>query len=175
MVCSGAFRGIAGHYDGGKRAGFGHALVWGVCANGVDAEVDTRLTWGDVWGECVGVRDATATIQAIRHDNMLTNAQERGQQLMSGLRHLQEEYPSIGDVRGVGLMIATEFTASNGQPDKNTAKAVVKACFDQGLMLLTCGTYDNIVRWIPPLVVSSAQVNDAVGVFAAALQQVSEQ
>ena len=91
---------------------------------------------------------------------------------MSGLRHLQEEYPTIGDVRGVGLMIATEFTDTKGQPDKNSAKAVVKACFDQGLMLLTCGTYDNIIRWIPPLVVSPGQVNDAVGVFAAALQQV---
>ncbi|MBP8003013.1 MAG: aminotransferase class III-fold pyridoxal phosphate-dependent enzyme [Chloroflexi bacterium] len=156
-------------------------LASGMPLSGVFAPMALMQKWtpgshgGTYGGNALACAAATATIQAIRHDNMLTNAQERGQQLMSGLRHLQEEYPSIGDVRGVGLMIATEFTASNGQPDKNTAKAVVKACFDQGLMLLTCGTYDNIVRWIPPLVVSSAQVNDAVGVFAAALQQVSEQ
>ena len=78
----------------------------------------------------------------------------------------------IHAITGASTMIATEFTASNGQPDKNTAKAVVKACFDQGLMLLTCGTYDNIVRWIPPLVVSQGQVNEAVGVFAAACKEV---
>ena len=153
-------------------------LASGLPLSGVFAPLSLMQKWtpgshgGTYGGNAVACAAATATIQAIRQDNMLTNAQERGQQLMSGLRHLQEEYSTIGDVRGVGLMIATEFTASNGQPDKNTAKAVVKACFDQGLMLLTCGTYDNIVRWIPPLVVSQGQVNEAVGVFAAACKEV---
>ena len=153
-------------------------LASGLPLSGVFAPLPLMQKWtpgshgGTYGGNAVACAAATATIQAIRQDNMLTNAQERGQQLMSGLRHLQEEYSTIGDVRGVGLMIATEFTAANGQPDKNTAKAVVKACFDQGLMLLTCGTYDNIVRWIPPLVVSPGQVNDAVGMFAAACKEV---
>jgi 4-aminobutyrate aminotransferase-like enzyme len=80
----------------------------------------------------------------------------------------QSEY-RIGDVRGVGLMIATEFTAPDGAPDGATAKAAVKAAQQNGLLLLTCGTYDNIVRWIPPLIVDEAQVAEAVQIFAAAL------
>jgi 4-aminobutyrate aminotransferase len=153
-------------------------LASGMPLSGVFAPMALMQKWtpgshgGTYGGNAVACAAAAATIQAIRQDNMLVNAQARGQQLMSGLRHLQEEYPAIGDVRGLGLMIATEFTTEDGQPDKNTAKAVVKACFDQELMLLTCGTYDNIIRWIPPLVVSQEQVSTAVGVFAAALKEV---
>lgn len=150
-------------------------LASGMPLSGVFAPLALMAKWtpgahgGTYGGNAVACAAAAATIQAIRQENMLTNAQARGQQLIAGLRHLQEEHPVIGDVRGLGLMIATEFTGSDGQPDKNRAKAVVKACFDQGVMLLTCGTYDNIIRWIPPLVVSQEQINEAVGVFAAAL------
>jgi len=73
--------------------------------------------------------------------------------LMAGLRKLQAEFRQIGDVRGLGLMVGVEFGAP-GAPDTATAKAVAKAAFDRGLMLLSCGTYDNVIRWIPPLVVS---------------------
>ncbi len=153
-------------------------LASGLPLSGVFAPLALMQKWtpgshgGTYGGNAVACAAAAATIQAIRQDNMLGNAQARGQQLMSGLRHLQEEYPVIGDVRGLGLMIGTEFTTPDGQPDKNSAKAVAKTCFDRNLMLLTCGTYDNIVRWIPPLVVSSEQINEAVGVFAAALKEV---
>ncbi|HRE25590.1 MAG TPA: aminotransferase class III-fold pyridoxal phosphate-dependent enzyme, partial [Anaerolineales bacterium] len=75
----------------------------------------------------------------------------------------------IGDVRGLGLMIATEFTTPDGQPWTDRAKAVTKAALAEGLMLLTCGSYDNIIRWIPPLVISEGQAKDALGMFARAL------
>ena len=51
-------------------------------------------------------------------------------------------------------------------------KAVVKAAFERGLMLLTCGTYDNVIRWIPPLVVTPEEIDEALHLFAAALDQV---
>jgi 4-aminobutyrate aminotransferase len=91
---------------------------------------------------------------------------------MTGLRHLQEEYPGIGDVRGVGLMIGTEFRTPDRKPDKATAKGLVHACQDRKLLLLTCGTYDNTIRWIPPLIVSEGQISDALGIFKDALQEV---
>jgi 4-aminobutyrate aminotransferase-like enzyme len=92
--------------------------------------------------------------------------------LTAGLRRLQHDFKSIGDVRGLGLMIGTEFS-KNGAPDTDTAKAVAKAAFAQNLMLLTCGTYDNVIRWIPPLVVNEAQIDEALKIFAAALDSVT--
>jgi 4-aminobutyrate aminotransferase-like enzyme len=68
-------------------------------------------------------------------------------------------------------MVATEFT-SEGQPATTTAKAVVKAAQAAGLLLLTCGTYDNVIRWIPPLVVSEPEVDEALQIFASALDRV---
>jgi 4-aminobutyrate aminotransferase len=59
----------------------------------------------------------------------------------------------------------------NGKPaEKALIKGVVHACEEAGLLLLTCGTYDNVIRWIPPLVVNEAQINEALGIFAEALK-----
>ncbi len=123
-------------------------------------------------GNAVAAAAAVATIQAMKEENMVGNAVARGTQLMTGLRHLQEEYPVIGDVRGMGLMIGTEFRTPDRKPDKPTTKAVAKACLDNKLMLLTCGPWDNVIRWIPPLIVSSQQIEDGLGVFASALKEV---
>lgn len=128
---------------------------------------------GTFGGNVIACAAAVATIRAIKEDKMLANAIARGDQLQSGLKNLQKEFTSIGDVRGLGLMIATEFT-KDGDPDTATTKAVVKAAFDRGLMLLTCGTYDNIIRWIPPLVVTEEQVAEALKIFAASLDTVTK-
>jgi 4-aminobutyrate aminotransferase-like enzyme len=90
---------------------------------------------------------------------------------VTGLRKLQEQYPVIGDVRGLGLMIGTEFSVNGKPADKALVKAIAHACEKGGLLLLTCGTYDNVVRWIPPLIVSESQINDALGIFAEALEE----
>ena len=112
-----------------------------------------------------------ATIQAMREEQLVENAARMGQVLMTGLRRLQEEYPEIGDVRGLGLMIATEFTTSGHEPWTERAKATAKAALSEGLLLLTCGSYDNTLRWIPPLVVTEAQVKEALGMFERALHK----
>ena len=78
----------------------------------------------------------------------------------------------IGEVRGLGLMAATEF-GRPGAPDEKAAKAAVQAAAEAGLLLLSCGTYNNVVRWIPPLVVSAAQVDEALGVFEGVLGRVA--
>ena len=115
---------------------------------------------------------AVATARVIKDEKLLENATHMGARLMDHLRAVQEEYPAIGDVRGLGLMIATEFTAGDGSPATTEAKAVAEACLERGLMLLTCGTWNNTVRWIPPLIVTSDQIDEAVEVFRAALAQV---
>jgi len=128
---------------------------------------------GTFGGNVVACAAAVATIRAMKEENMPENAAERGEQLMAGLRRLQVEFEGIGDVRGVGLMVAAEFSnAKRGEPDTDTAKAVVKAAFERNLMLLTCGTYDNVIRWIPPLIVTPEQIEEALAIFASALDAV---
>jgi 4-aminobutyrate aminotransferase len=70
-------------------------------------------------------------------------------------------------------MVGVEFTR-DGQPDAGMAKAVQAACFCRGLLLLTCGTYDNIIRWIPPLVVTSEQIQEGLRIFEEALGEAME-
>ena len=153
-------------------------LASGMPLSGVFSRMDLMKKWspgthgGTYGGNAVATAAAVATIQAIRDEDMLGNTRQRGIQLMTGLRHLQEEYPVIGDVRGVGLMVGSEFRTPERKPDKATAKSLVHACQDRKLLLLTCGTWDNTIRWIPPLIVNDQQINDALGIFKEALKEV---
>ena len=123
-------------------------------------------------GSAIASAAALATIQTIEEEKLVENAAKRGEQLRAGLSELQSNFPVIGDVRGLGLMVATEFS-KDGQPANNTAKAIQQACLARNLLLLTCGTYENIIRWIPPLIVTEEQIEDAVGIFAKALEEVT--
>lgn len=135
-------------------------------------KLDVGSIGGTYGGNAVACAAGVATIRAMKEEKMLENASERGIQLMTGLRKLQEEYPQIGDVRGKGLMIGTEFMVGE-RPDKAKpmVKEIVHAVEDQNLLLLTCGTYDNVVRWIPPLNVTSEQINDGLKIFEGALKK----
>ena len=126
---------------------------------------------GTYGGNAVSCAAATATVQVIREEGLVENAARMGARLMDSLRKLQEKFPVIGDVRGLGLMVATEFTTPEGEPDKATAKAIQKHCLEAGLFLLTCGTYDNIIRWIPPLVVNAEQIDQALETFGQTLAE----
>ncbi len=126
---------------------------------------------GTFGGNVIACAAGVATIEVIRQEHLLENAQARGVQLMTGLRHLQEEHPRIGDVRGLGLMVGVEFTSPAGKPDKAAAKQVVHDCLDGGLMLLTCGPWDNTVRFIPPLTVSESEIQEGLEVFGRAVRK----
>jgi 4-aminobutyrate aminotransferase len=153
-------------------------LASGLPLSGVFSRLELMQKWipgshgGTYGGNAVAAAAATATIQAMRSDRMLENAVARGEQLTRGLRALQAQYPVIADIRGLGLMIGSEFRTPDGKPDKTTAKAVAHACLDRRLMLLTCGPWDNTIRWIPPLVVSAAQIDQALAILAEALHEV---
>lgn len=127
---------------------------------------------GTYGGNAVSCAAAAATIRVIREEGLVENSACMGEYLMTWLRALQEKYPVIGDVRGLGLMVATEFTAADGQPDAKTAKAMRVKCLEDGLMLLTCGSYGNVIRWIPPLTVNQAQMDKALEIFEEAIRAV---
>lgn len=150
-------------------------LASGMPLSGLAASAALMAKWtpgahgGTYGGNAVACAAAAATIQVLRDEQLPENAARLGGVLQAGLRQLQEEHPEIGDVRGLGLMVATEFTSPRGEPWTERAKAVTKAALDRDLMLLTCGSYDNVIRWIPPLVVNEQQIKDALGAFGEAL------
>ena len=152
-------------------------IASGLPLSGVFSGLDLMKKWdvgshgGTFGGNVLACAAGVATIQAIREDKMLENSIERSTQLMTGLGKLQEEYPQIGEVRGLGLMIGSEFTV-DGRPDKAKplVKSIVHTIEEKGLLLLTCGTFDNTIRWIPPLNVTSGQINDALNLFKEALK-----
>jgi 4-aminobutyrate aminotransferase len=152
-------------------------LASGMPLSGVIAPLSLMEKWipgshgGTYGGNAVAAAAAVATIQTIREERLLENARARGEQLITGLRALSARYPEIADVRGLGLMIGSEFRNRDGQPDKASAKTVVHACLDRHLMLLTCGPWDNTIRWIPPLVVDAQQVTEALDIFESALDE----
>ncbi len=151
-------------------------IASGMPLSGVFSRLELMKKWptgshgGTYGGNPVAMAAGVATIRALRDEHMLENANVRGSQLQTGLRKLQEEYEQIGDVRGQGLMIGTEFVDARGKPDKAIVKTVIHNAEERGLLLLSCGTYDNTIRWIPPLNVSDSQVNDALAIFGASLK-----
>ena len=153
-------------------------IASGLPLSGVFSRLELMKKWdvgshgGTYGGNAVACAAGVATIRAIRDEAMLENATQRGLQLETGLRKLQEEYPQMADVRGKGLMIGTEFTVDgSAEMAKPKVKEIVHACEAENLLLLTCGTYDNTIRWIPPLNVTSGQISDALAAFSGALKQ----
>ena len=135
-------------------------------------KLDVGSIGGTYGGNAVACAAGVATIKAMREEKMLENAAEKGIQLMTGLRKFQEEYSQIGDVRGKGLMIGTEFIIEGSQVKaKQLVKDIIHSCEEKGMLLLSCGTYDNILRWIPPLNVTSQQINDGLKIFGEALKE----
>jgi 4-aminobutyrate aminotransferase len=136
-------------------------------------KLDVGSIGGTYGGNAVACAAGVATIRAIREEKMLENATERGVQLMTGLRKFQEEYSQIGDVRGKGLMIGTEFIVDGrAHKAKQLVKDVIHAAEKRNMLLLSCGTYDNTLRWIPPLNVTAEQINEGLNIFGEALKEV---
>jgi 4-aminobutyrate aminotransferase len=115
-------------------------------------------------GNAIATAAAVATIDTICEEGLADNAAQMGARLQGGLRELQAEHPIIGDVRGLGLMVGVEFT-HDGQPDAATTTRVQQECLKRNLLLLSCGTYGNVIRWIPPLVVNAEQIDAGLDVF----------
>ncbi len=128
---------------------------------------------GTYGGNAVGTAAVAATLKVMRDERLPQNAALMGERLLSGLRLIQSEYPVIGDVRGMGLMIAAEFVDGAGQPNPGAVSSVIASCFEDGVMLITCGTYDQAIRIIPPLVVDEQQVDRFLEIFANAVRQLA--
>ena len=152
-------------------------LASGLPLSGIAARRELMERWipgshgGTCGGNAVACAAAVATIRVIHQEGLLENSQRMGALLMERLWELQGDFPAIGDVRGLGLMVGAEFTDFDGTPATDLAKAVVKGCLKRRLLLLNCGTLGNTVRWIPPLAVTQEQMEEALAVFKDALEE----
>ena len=101
----------------------------------------------------------------------MANAAARGAELVAGLERIAAEDDRIGDVRGPGLMVGVEFVRDRGtrEPDGDLADRAMAASADAGLLVLLCGRDHQVVRWIPPLDVTAAEIAEAVEIFGEAL------
>ncbi len=150
-------------------------LASGMPISGVISRLELMEKWtagshgGTYGGNAIAAAAGVATIDAIIEDKMIENARVRGEQFFSALKQMKKDHAAIADVRGLGLMIGVEFQDEHGKPSKEAAKAVQKKALKNGLMLLTCGPWDNTMRIIPPLNVSSSEVEEALGIIDSAL------
>jgi 4-aminobutyrate aminotransferase len=122
-------------------------------------------------GNPVACAAGLAVLQTIADEDLIANARARGEELISGLGKIAAEDDRIGDIRGLGLMVGVEFTRdrATGEPDTVLPDRLMAACADAGLLVLTCGRQHEVMRWIPPLDVSGAEISEAVEIFGESL------
>ncbi|MDE1976810.1 MAG: acetyl ornithine aminotransferase family protein [Elusimicrobia bacterium] len=115
-------------------------------------------------GNPVACAAALATLDLVESE-LCANARAQGERLLSGLRRLQEKHPSIGDVRGAGLMIGVEFVKDRAskEPDHDLVAKLELAAFKKGLLLLSCG--QSVVRVAPPLVLTEHDVDEGLAII----------
>src|SRR6476660_1204875 len=136
---------------------------WGKSAHG--------STYG---GNPVACAAGIAVLETIASEALVENAAARGAELRAGLERIAAEEPRIGDVRGPGLMIGVELVTDREtrEPNGPLAKALIARAADLGLLVLTCGSTGQVIRWIPPIDATSAEISEAVEIFGEALRTV---
>jgi 4-aminobutyrate aminotransferase len=154
------------------------AIANGLPLSAIAASRDLMERWGrsahgsTYGGNPVACAAGIAVLETIADERLVENAAARGEELRAGLARIAAEEPRIGDVRGPGLMVGVEFVKDGAErePDGVTPKAVIARAADLGLLLLTCGTSGQAIRWIPPIDVTAAEISEAVEIFGEALR-----
>ncbi len=125
---------------------------------------------GTYGGNPVACVSALASIEVMQRDDLAAAARRIGATVTETLRGLQADLQGIGDIRGRGAMMAMEFVRpGTSEPDADAAKRIVAACHRAGVVTLSCGSYGNIVRLLPPLVITDGLLADGLAVLADAV------
>ena len=128
--------------------------------------VHTGGLGGTYGGNPIACAAALGAIRTIEELDLIGAAQRIEAVMTPALRAMQEKYPVIGDIRGRGAMIAVELVKPGTlEPDPTTASAVAKACHAEGVLVLTAGTYGNVLRFLPPLVIPEDLLREALTVL----------
>jgi 4-aminobutyrate aminotransferase len=120
-------------------------------------------------GNPISCRAALATIELLE-EGLIENAEYVGAYLLEELKGLQKQFPLIGDVRGKGLMIGIELVKDPETKEKaiEERSQIIQACFGKGLLILGCG--ENVVRFIPPLIITQKEADLALSIFEEVLK-----
>ena len=124
---------------------------------------------GTYGGNPVACAASLAAIETIKAENLVARAGEIERIMLTRLHRMQSDDNRIGDVRGRGAMIAVELVhRDTSDPDPAFTAAVAAAAREQGVIVLTCGTYGNVLRFLPPLAISDELLNEGLDVLAEA-------
>lgn len=129
---------------------------------------------GTYGGNALSCAAALAVIDAYEQEHLLARGEALGERLRQGLLRLQTRYPRIGDVRGSGFMLAIELIKDDlaRTPDADLNQRLIDEARAGGLLVIKCGVYRNVLRFLAPLVTSEAQVDEALQILDAALARV---
>jgi 4-aminobutyrate aminotransferase/(S)-3-amino-2-methylpropionate transaminase len=153
--------------------GFPLAAVVGKAAI-MDAPLPGGLG-GTYAGSPIACAAALAVLEVIEQENLCRRAVQVGEQIVAALRAAQRECPAIGEVRGLGAMVALELVRNRDAdaPDADLARALVKLVGSRGVVLLSCGLYGNVIRFLAPLTIPDAQLQEGLQIVVAALRELT--
>jgi 4-aminobutyrate aminotransferase / (S)-3-amino-2-methylpropionate transaminase / 5-aminovalerate transaminase len=121
-------------------------------------------------GNPVSCAAALAAIDVIEKEELVGRARELGDRMLERLTTMQREATGVGDVRGRGAMVAIELVHDDGSPDADRAKRICASCHEQGVIVLTAGTYGNVVRLLPPLVLDEMLLDEGLDALDVAVR-----
>jgi 4-aminobutyrate aminotransferase-like enzyme len=117
----------------------------------------------------LAIASALAVLEVIDDEKLCARAERLGQDLRDRLTAWRAKVPAISDVRGLGCMTAVEFAKADGTPDADYTRQVQKRAQDAGLLLLTCGVYGNVIRFLFPLTIEDKVYAEAMAILAKAI------
>lgn len=148
------------------------ALGGGIPLSAVIAKKEIMDKWpagahgGTFGGNPLACAAALETLRIIDEDGLLDNCKKMGSYFKTKLMELKDKYPNvIGDVRGVGLMIAMEIVDEDGRPDAKMTAEIKEKALDRDVLLLTCGSDHNVVRFIAPLIITEKEIDIVIDVI----------
>jgi 4-aminobutyrate aminotransferase/(S)-3-amino-2-methylpropionate transaminase len=131
---------------------------------------------GTYGGNPLACASALAVLDVFEGEGLVARAAAIGDQIRSALLRLQAHAPQIGDVRGLGAMLAIELVSDRAtkEPDADFAQRVIDHARDRGLLLLKCGPHKNVVRLLPPLTASGDEITSGLGMLEAAVRAAAQ-
>ena len=139
--------------------------------------MDSVHSWGlggTYGGNPVACAAGLAVLDAFEEENMLAKSVALGEKLKTRFEKWQKDFSIIGEIRGLGAMLGLEFVkGANKEPAADEAKQLAAYCLAQGLLILVCGTYGNVVRILAPFVITDEQLEKGLSIMEAGLKEIS--
>ncbi len=142
----------------------------------MDAPVEGSIG-GTFGGNPLSCAAALAVIQEFEKTDLLCRAEELGKKLFTRMNQWKEKFSFIGDVRGMGPMLGMEFVSDlkSKTPDATLAKKLIRSCYEKGVILMTCGSYGNVVRFLLPLTIDASDLEEGLQIVESRLQTIQSE